>query len=37
MADARRQLDAVPPNADRTTYKVRMWEAQSMGIATGCS
>ena len=30
LADARRQLDATPSNADRTTYKVRMWEAQTM-------
>ncbi len=31
LADARRQLDALPADADRTTYKVRMWEAQTMG------
>jgi amidase len=30
LADARRQRDAVPPDADRASYKVRMWEAQTM-------
>ncbi len=31
MADTRRNLDALPADADRTSYKVRMWEAQAMG------
>ena len=31
IAAARRQLDELPADADRTSYKVRMWESQTMG------
>lgn len=31
VAAARRSLDELPADADRSSYKVRMWESQTMG------